>query len=250
MSTYRTATTSYTSTSVSTAFDSASTEYEALLHGLCSQAAATLAADLADMPLATPSAVAAAWSHVDQALPLWREHLPVSSLDALTEAQTGSVPLQDAVAAVAQDLGALERFAAADTAAAVLPMLGYAIERADGECTSAFEARNGHETMLIMFRDGGAVEMDYLGLIDGSCNDRQAEFVDAMREAGIALDEQANVQHHDPRGGSLAQNAARGGGSLAERLVSFGDQSAARLVPQPAMQAVPTGRRRARKYAR
>jgi hypothetical protein len=93
--------------------------------------------------------------------------------------------------------------------------LGYALERVDGSRTTAFEARpanqpdRAHEVLLVVLDDDGRFETDHLGLADGTCNDIQRGFINAMEVQGALFEEDVNVQHHDPRGGSPITIARR-----------------------------------------
>ncbi|AMM31532.1 hypothetical protein SA2016_0844 [Sinomonas atrocyanea] len=206
------------------AYDLAEGECDALLHGMSSAKAAALAHDIAGIPRHGISG-ASAWAQVDAAMPGWQEHLPKTSLDAMAAARCGDIPLPAALSAVTGDLGAIERLAVTSISMKVLGEMGAPSPmRVDGSRTSAIEAAIGHATMLIRIADQGAIETEYIGLADGSCNDLQQEFAARMRSHGVLFDEQVNVQHHDPRGGALAQDAARvGGPSRAAALVADGD---------------------------
>lgn len=227
MSTYRSSSAAF-SANVAGTYDLAEGEYDAILHGMCSANVIALAHDVST----TSMIDSLAWSRIETALPDWQAHLPSRSRDALAAAQAGDIPLPVALASVAQELGALERLALADISVAVLADMGILFpDRVDGNHTSAIEAGIGHATMLVRVGDQGAIETEYIGLADGSCNDIQNEFVERMCARGVLFDEQANVQHHDPRGGTLAQQAARAGGaSKAAALVVDGDSKPSTLT--------------------
>lgn len=220
MSTYRSSTTALNA-SVAGAYDLFEGQYDALLAGMCS----TDVVELAHTLERTPSSIdAAAWSRVDAALPGWAEHLPTGSAGTMAAARAGDIALPTALKAVALDLASMERRAVATASASALADLGYSVQTAEGRQTSAVEARRGHETFLVVVGDQGQIDTDHVGLADDSCNDRQRDFVDAMGRRGVLFDENAAVQHHDPRGGSPVANAARAGGtSLAEGAVIDGD---------------------------
>lgn len=223
MSTYRSSATAF-NVSVASAYDLAEGEYAALLHGMCSANIAALARDVSTTPLPNLPG-GPVWSRVDDAMPDWQVQLPKTSLRAMNSARAGDIPLPAALTTVAQELGSLERLALTDISMAVLADMGAPFpERVDGSHTSAIEAGIGHATMLIRVGDQGAIETEYIGLGDGSCNDIQQEFVERMRTRGALFDEQVNMQLHDPRGGTLAQDAASvGGRSRASALVVDGD---------------------------
>jgi hypothetical protein len=243
MSTYRSSATAF-NVNVASAYDLAAGEYDSLLHGMCSANIAVLSHDVSTTSIPhIPDA--SEWSRVDAVMPNWQAHLPKASLDVMTAARAGDVPLPAALATVAQELGSLERLALTDISMAVLADMGVASpERVDGRRTSAIEAGVGHATMLIRVGDQGALETEYIGLADGSCNDIQEEFVERMRTRGALFDEQVNVQHHDPRGGTLAQDAGRvGGPSRAAALVFDGDSKPSALVATLFAPATPTPQR-------
>lgn len=220
MSSYRSSQT-IVDASVAGAYDLLAGRHDALLAGLCSASAASLAHDVASLQGPIDAAV---WSRVDADLPDWATHLPETSTAAMQAAHLGQIPLPQALTTVAADLAVLERLATTDASAVALTDLGYTVDRVDGISTSAIEARRGHETFLVVVRDQGRIETDHLGLADDSCIDRQQDFVDAMGHLGILFDEEVVVQHHDPRGGSPVAHAERAGGrSLAEGAVLDGD---------------------------
>ena len=220
MSTYRSSTTAFNA-SVAGPYDLFEGQYDALLAGTCS----TNVVELAHALERTPNAVgASAWSRVEAALPGWAEHLPAASAGMMAAARAGDIALPTALNAVAFDLAAMERRAVATASASALTDLGYSVQTAEGRQTSAVEARRGHETFLVVVGDQGRIDTDHVGLADGSCNDRQRDFVEAMGRCGVLFDENVAVQHYDPRGGSPVANAARAGGtSLAEGAVIDGD---------------------------
>jgi hypothetical protein len=245
MSTYRSSATAF-NVNVASAYDLAAGEYDALLHGMCSANIAALSHDssitsIPHMPDASE------WSRVDAVMPDWKAHLPKTSLGAMAAARAGDIPLPAALATVAQELGSLERLALADISMAVLADMGVASpERVDGSRTSAIEAGIGHASMLIRVGDQGALETEYIGLADGSCNDIQKEFVERMRNRGALFDEQVNVEHHDPRGGTLAEDAASvGGRSRAAALVVDGDSKPSSLTEALFASTTPTRQRAA-----
>lgn len=223
MSTYRVSQTTINPVAVK-AWDFAEGECDAVLHRMSSAKAAALANDIASIP-GSEITQGSAWALVDAALPGWQDHLPRTSLDAMAAARSREIPLPAALSSVAEDLGALERLALGNISMAVLGEMGAPSPlRVDGSHTSAIEAGIGHATMLIRIADQGGIETEYIGLADGSCNDFQQEFAERMRSHGVLFDEQVNVQHHDPRGGTLALDAARvGGPSRAAALVTHGD---------------------------
>jgi len=230
MSTYRASTASLNA-SIASVYSNANNEHEAVLHGMCSTSAVALSAELRAAPPMTIADVQHAWAKVDVALPGWQQHLPVSALTALDATQHDPSGIGDALDHVARALAAQERLVVADASISALTALGYSVQRVDGTRTSAIEARRGHETFLVVSEDQGKVTTDHAGLADDSCNDRQREYVDAMRQRGVLLDDEITVQHHDPRGGSPIANAARAGGSsLAEGAVLDGDARPASLV--------------------
>jgi hypothetical protein len=220
MSTYRSSTTALNA-SVAGAYDLFEGQYDALLAGMCS----TNVVDLAHTLERTPSAVdASSWSRVEAALPSWAEHLPAASVGTMAAARAGDIALPTALHQIAFDLASMERRALATASVSALTDLGYSVQTAEGQQTSAVEARRGHETFLVVVGDQGRIETDHVGLADDSCNDRQRDFVEAMGRRGVMFDENVTVQHHDPRGGSPVANAARAGGtSLAEGAVIDGD---------------------------
>lgn len=223
MSTYGSSTASLNASVVNLA-GNVSAEYNALLQGMCSVGAAALAAEIAATPLDTVAATQSAWVRIDEVLPNWQLNLPAPATVALESARTGSQPLPEALGIVAQNLASLERLAIADVSTDVLGNLGYALQRVDGERTSAIEARRGHETLLVAVEDQGWITTDHAGLADDTCSSRQSEYVEAMRLRGVLFDHEITVQHHDPRGGSPIANAARAGGpSLAAGAVIEGD---------------------------
>ncbi|MFF2299779.1 hypothetical protein [Arthrobacter sp. NPDC058127] len=230
MSTYRYSATAF-NVNVAGAYDLAVGEYDALRHGMCSANIAALSHDVSITPLPRMPH-ASEWSRVNAVMPNWQAHLPETSLGAMAAARTGDIPLPTALATVAQEIGSLERLALTGMSMAVLADMGVASpERVDGSRTSAIEAGIGHATILIRVGDQGALETEYIGLADGSCNDIQQEFIERMRNRGALFDEQVNVQHHDPRGGTLAQDAARvGGRSRAAALVVDGDSKPSALT--------------------
>lgn len=118
----------------------------------------------------------------------------------------------------------------ADLTGNALGRLGYAFERVDGLHTTAFEARpanqpdRAHEVLLVVLDDHGKWETDHVGLFGDSCNTIQRELVDEMEARGGTFDEEVNVQHHDPRGGSpVAIARAHDRTSLARGAVLAGD---------------------------
>ncbi|MDQ0733499.1 hypothetical protein [Arthrobacter sp. B1I2] len=223
MSTYRSSTASLNASVVNLA-GNVSAEYDALLQGMCSVDAANLAAEIATTPLTTVAAAQSAWERIDQVLPNWQVDLPTPAIVALKSARTGSQPLPTALGFVAHSLASLERLAIADVSSDVLATLGYALQRVDGQRTSAIEARRGHETLLVAVEDQGRITTDHAGLADNTCSSRQNDYVEAMRQRGVLFDDEITVQHHDPRGGSPIANAARHGGpSLAAGAVIEGD---------------------------
>jgi len=151
--------------------------------------------------------------------------------DALLAA---SCPLS---AAAAEHLGAAiatpeveTRLRFADLTGDALGSLGYAFERVDGLRTTAFEARpanqpdRAHEVLLVVLDDDGKWETDHVGLVGETCNTIQRELVDEMELRGGSFDEDVNVQHHDPRGGSpVAIARAHDRTSLARGAVLAGD---------------------------
>jgi hypothetical protein len=245
MSTYRSSATAF-NVNVASAYDLAAGEYDALLHGMCSATIAALSRDVSTTPI-PHMADASEWSRVDTVMPGWQAHLPTTSLGAMAAARAGDFPLPAALATVAHELGSLERLALTDISMSVLADMGVASpERVDGSRTSAIEAGIGHATMLIRVGDQGALETEYIGLADGSCNDIQQEFVERMRTRGALFDEQVNVQHHDPRGGTLAQDAASvGGRSRASALVVDGDSKPRALTATLFTTAAPIRQRAA-----
>lgn len=147
-----------------------------------------------------------------------------NSVDAGTLA-TAQSTLGAALGQAAETMASVERLTTVETVAAVLPGLGYHVVRSDAQHATAFEASKGHETMLVVVTDGAAVQTDHVGLADVTCQVRQNEFVQAMADAGALLSEQAHVEHHDPRGGSLAAAAAREGtASLAQGAAALADR--------------------------
>lgn len=218
MSTYRSSTTELNA-SVAGAYDLFEGQYDALLAGMCS----TDVVELAHIVAHTPN-TSSVWSQVDTALPGWAEHLPATSVDTMAAARAGDIALPTALKTVALDLASMERRAVATASVSALTDLGYSVQTAEGRQTSAVEARRGHEAFLVVVGDQGRIETDHVGLADSSCNDRQRDFVEAMERRGVLFDEDVTVQHHDPRGGSPVDNAARAGGiSLAEGAVIDGD---------------------------
>lgn len=118
----------------------------------------------------------------------------------------------------------------ADLTGNALGSLGYAFERVDGLRTTAFEARpanqpdRAHEVVLVVLDDDRKWETDHVGLVGDSCNTIQRELVDEMEAQGVTFDEEVNVQHHDPRGGSpVAIARAHDRTSLARGAVLAGD---------------------------
>jgi hypothetical protein len=220
MSTYR-STTAALNASVAGAYNLFEGQYDALLAGMCSTNVAQLAHKVARIPNTLDTQV---WSQVDAAMPGWEEHLPATSIGTMAAARAGEITLPAALNAVATDLASMERRAVAAASRSALTHLGYSVQSAEGLNTSAVEARRGHETFLVIVGDQGRIETDHVGLSDDSCNNRQSDFVEAMELRGVLFDEEATVQHHDPRGGSPVTNAARAGGaSLAEGAVIDGD---------------------------
>ena len=164
-------------------------------------------------------------SLLDTALPNWSSLLPTVSLNALSAGLAGSIPMVDVLrGAVTTDLAVQERRATAGALSTVFSELGGTIERADGEHTTALEVGLGHDTVLVRVGDQGRVEWDYL-MLDGACNDLQDEVIDRVRPY-IEFDEDVDVQHHDPRGGTLAETAGRYGGRRVDALVADGDEHA------------------------
>lgn len=146
-----------------------------------------------------------------------------------TDVTSGRTALAGALGEVGRVMAQAERLTTAETAAAVLPDLGYTVLRADAAHATAFQASKGHEVLLVVVTDGGGVQTDHLGLSDVSCQVRQEEFVAAMAEAGAVLSEQSHVEHHDPRGGSLAAAAVReGAGDLALGAARLADREVSR----------------------
>ena len=230
MSTYRASTASLNA-SVASVYSTASNEHAAVLQGMCSASAVALSSELSTTPPITVPDLQQAWAKVDATLPGWQQHLPDSARAALDAAQRHPRGLSTALDQVAQALAAQERLVVADVTLAALTDLGYSVQRVDGARTSAIEARRGHETFLVVSEDQGKVTTDHAGLADDSCNDRQREFVEAMKRRGVLFEDEITVQHHDPRGGSPIANAARAGGSnLAEGAVLDGDSRPASLV--------------------
>lgn len=220
MSSYRSSTTAFSAT-IAGAYDLLEGQHHAVLATMCSTDVLALARDVASIRDPRSDAV---WARVDAALPRWAVELPTPARGMLDAARSGDVALPAALRDVAIDLAVLERRAVAEASVSALTHLGYAVQRADGAHTSAVEARRGHETLLVRIGDQGRIETDHILLGDETCNDRQSDFVEAMRERGVLFDEEVTVQHHDPRGGSLVADAARaGGGSLAVGAVLDGD---------------------------
>ncbi|CAN5333923.1 hypothetical protein BH11ACT4_BH11ACT4_13080 [soil metagenome] len=223
MSSYRSSTTTL-DTSVANAVSLATAEYDALRHGVCSADIAVLAHEAAMITLQDPLSAASAWSAIDAAMPDWDVHLPATSASVVVSARAGDLPAASALASVASDLASLERLAVTDLSAASLLDLGYTVQRADGQHTSALEARKGHETFLVVVGDQGRIETDHVGLTGDVCNDRQQAFVGQMDRRGVRFDDGVTVQHHDPRGGSAVAVAARAGATnLAEGAVRAQD---------------------------
>jgi len=154
--------------------------------------------------------------------------------DALLAA---SCPLSSAAAdhlATAIVLPEVEtRLRFADLTSNALDRLGYAFERVDGLRTTAFEARpvnqpdRAHEVLLVVLDDDGKWETDHVGLVGDTCNRVQRELVNGLEDQGVAFDEEINVQHHDPRGGTpVAIARTHDRTSLARGAVLAGDARA------------------------
>ncbi|GHF14653.1 hypothetical protein [Pseudolysinimonas yzui] len=242
MSTYTNSETAF-QTDVAGAYDLSTSEYSALLNGMCSLDVAKLATEALQVPTSGLNSDAIGWERVEQAMPAWRQQLPATSTAALESARTGAIPLGVALSTVALELGTLERLAVADTSVPALVGLGYAVTRVDGIRTSAIEARRGHETLLVVVGDQGTVATDHLGLVGDACDARQSDFVAAMDTRGVLFDESVRVRHDDPRGGSPVDNAVRSGGaSLAEGAVRHGDAK----VPELRTRLLPAATRATR----
>lgn len=201
-------------------------EADAVVRGLSSERAGALADELCSLPPQQSIQSSPAWDLVNSEAPAWRNLLPAQDVAALDRGDLAAGDLGAAFDRLSVSLAREERLLVAEASVDALRELGCAINRVDGERTSAIEATRGHETFLVVVQDEGAVVTDHAGLADGSCTDRQRDFVEAMSRRGVLFDDQATVQHHDPRGGAPIANAHRAGGaSLAHGAVLHGDGS-------------------------
>jgi hypothetical protein len=217
-------------------------QFRAITEGLTSSALSDFHAELlSNYAFATADDAQIAWGRIERDLPwdsvlsdaTYREFSVVESriesLHQYDEDEMGSWiaaiqgAMLDAVQAAAREMAGYEQMAAAEAVDLALHDLGYAVVAVPVPgVVTGFEASRGNSKLLVQVASGGEVTTDHVGLSgDESCGSAQQAFVERVGYYGVGLTENDRNFHGDPRGGGLAQRAARACGSnLAERIVS------------------------------
>jgi hypothetical protein len=139
-------------------------------------------------------------------------------MSARAELASAVTMASSAIAGATRDITA-EAFAEAGTE------LQYAVSVCRGSTATGVELRRAHEVMLLRIHDGGLVESDHAGLVDGTCGDRQRELEEAVARRGIELAGRKQLNHGAYQGGELiSAAAARGDESLARATVTDAGQ--------------------------
>ena len=140
--------------------------------------------------------------------------------------------LAEAIEAASLATAQVERQTITEGLASALSGLGYYLQRAEGEYSSAIEAARGHDKVLVTVENFGQVTSDWVGLAGDHCHDRQAQLAQAASQRGINLSQTQLTAHHDPRGGQTVAAAARQHArSLAHGAVIYADQTAVTKRP-------------------
>jgi hypothetical protein len=139
-------------------------------------------------------------------------------MSARAELASAVTMASSTIAGATRDVTA-EAFAEAGTE------LQYAVSLCRGGTTTGVELRRAHEVLLLRIHDGGLVESDHAGLVDGTCGDRQRELEEAVARRGIELAGRKQLNHGTYQGGELISAAvSRGDESLARATVTDAEQ--------------------------
>jgi hypothetical protein len=135
------------------------------------------------------------------------------------------VELDSAVAAASSAIAGATRDITAEAFAGAAHELRYTVSMCRGTTATGLELRRANEVVLLRIHDGGAIESDHAGLLDGSCGDRQRELEEAVARRGITLTGRKQRNHGAYHGGELISAAAsRGDASLARATVTDAEQ--------------------------
>lgn len=143
-----------------------------------------------------------------------------------------------------QHLAKAERATIAATVGNTLEDMGYQVKVANVQENVALVGRRGHQTMAMVVRPGGALEMDMAGFEGNSCNLETKALLEGLRRNGLVISAANLARHGRFEGGALIRAAQRRGTSLE---VALAELMAPPAVAEPAgVQEDAPVRRRAR----